>query len=75
MESHRIELTIADGIVDQITERCTEVETGARNIDHIMNKSLLPLLSQQLLSIMAEGEMPDAMTLDVDEKGEYTLSV
>ena len=75
MDSHRITLTIGDGIVDQITERCTEVETGARNIDHIMNKSLLPLLSQQLLSIMAEGEMPDAMTLDVDDKGEYTLSV
>ena len=75
MESHKITLTIGDAIIDQISARCTEVETGARNIDHIMNKSLLPLLSSRLLTIMAEGELPDAMTLDVDDKGEYTLSV
>ena len=75
MDSHKISLTIGDTVIDQITQRCTEVETGARNIDHIMNKSLLPLLSSKLLSLLAEGELPDAMTLDVDDKGEYTLSV
>jgi len=74
-QSHHITLTIVDQVVDQIAQRCTEVETGARNIDHIMNKTLLPMLSGFLLTQMSEGKLPDAIALDVDEKGEYTLSV
>jgi type VI secretion system protein VasG len=73
-DTHRIELEIGDPVVDQITARCTEVETGARNIDHIMTRTLLPLLSQTLLSKMSTGAPLQALTLDVDAEGEYTLS-
>ena len=38
-----------------IAERCKEVSTGARNVDHILTRTLLPELSSEFLSRMAEG--------------------
>jgi type VI secretion system protein VasG len=60
-ESHRMKLECDQALVDQIASRCTEVETGARNIDHVINGSLLPQLSTALLERMAEGPLPDAV--------------
>jgi type VI secretion system protein VasG len=73
-ESHRLELRIADSVATQIVERCAEVETGARNIDHILNRTLLPLISRALLDQMARGPLPEAMDIGLDEKGQYVLS-
>ena len=36
LQNNKMELTYTDAVVDQITDRCTEVETGARNIDYIL---------------------------------------
>jgi type VI secretion system protein VasG len=71
-QTHRIELHIAAEIIEQITQRCTEVETGARNIDHILSRTLLPMLSRAVLSKMSEGAMPPEMYLSVVD-GEYVL--
>ncbi len=54
-ENYQAEFSYSDEIVKSIADRCTEVDTGARNIDHILTKSLLPSLSAQLLGRMAEG--------------------
>jgi len=75
MRTHKVKLTVADNVVDQIADRCGEVETGARNIDHIMSRTLLPLISNTLLGAMSERAEADALWLDVDENGEYTLSL
>ncbi len=72
-EAQRIELTIAGEVAEQITQRCSEVETGARNIDHILARTLLPLISRALLAQMAEGPLPAYMRLFLQE-GEYALS-
>ena len=57
MENNKMALTYAPEVVDQITARCTEVETGARNIEFILNGNVLPQLSQTILARMAEGGM------------------
>ncbi|MBW2736690.1 MAG: type VI secretion system ATPase TssH, partial [Deltaproteobacteria bacterium] len=44
-DTHAIDLQVTDDVANQIVERCSEVETGARNIDHIVTKTILPLLS------------------------------
>jgi type VI secretion system protein VasG len=75
MRTQRIELSIDDKVAEQITQRCSEVETGARNIDHILSRTLLPLIARAVLTQMAEGAMPDAMDLGLDQDGEYTLNV
>jgi type VI secretion system protein VasG len=55
-ETHRIALTHDDQLVDEVAKRCTEVESGARNVDNILTNTLLPEISRRILGRMAEGQ-------------------
>ncbi len=55
-ENHKIALTYEPALIDTVATRCTEVESGARNVDNILTNTLLPDISRQLLGRMAEGE-------------------
>jgi ATP-dependent Clp protease ATP-binding subunit ClpA len=48
-EQHLAALTYTPQVVELITQRCTEVDTGARNVDHIVTHSMLPELSARVL--------------------------
>jgi len=61
-------------VVKQIAARCTEVETGARNIDFILRGNVMPLMSQEILSRMSSEKAPADIALDVDATGEFTVS-
>jgi type VI secretion system protein VasG len=56
LENRNVVFHYDDEIVESIAKRCTEVESGARNIDHILTNTLLPEMSKELLSRMAAGE-------------------
>jgi type VI secretion system protein VasG len=73
LENNRIKLAYTDGVVDQIAQRCTEVETGARNIDYILAGNIMPQMSQQILSHMSTGGMPSEVHLDVGEDGAFKM--
>ncbi len=73
-ESNKIKLTYSQQVVDQITSRCTEVETGARNIDHIMRGTILPQLSREILARMGEGAMPSEILLRLAEDGSFKIT-
>ncbi len=73
-ETHRIALSYDDLLVADIARRCTEVESGARNIDNILTHTLLPDVSRRLLSQMAEGERPHAMHVGIGDDGGFTYS-
>jgi len=53
-DSHRIPFSYDDAVVDLIVSRCTELESGGRMIDSILTNSLLPRISQELLTRMME---------------------
>ena len=72
-EAHKMTLTITDRVYDLITSRCTVAETGARNIDYIVNGSLLPRISSEVLSQLADGTLPDTLTIDV-RQNEFTFT-
>jgi type VI secretion system protein VasG len=72
-ETHRMKLSYSKKVVDQITARCTEVETGARNIDYIMSGTIMPRMSQEILSRMSEGDLPSAVHLDVAKDGSFKI--
>ena len=55
-ESHRVNLTYDQALVEEIAARCTEVESGARNVDNILTHTLLPRISRDLLTGLAEGK-------------------
>jgi len=73
MENHAILLEYPAQVVEQIARRCTEVETGARNIDHIMQGTLLPKISSEILQKMAEGALPEKMEITIDDRGEFAF--
>jgi type VI secretion system protein VasG len=73
-ESHRVALTYDAALVDEVARRCTEVESGARNVDNILTNTMLPEISTQILGKIAEGLKPDAVHVTVGENGEFAYS-
>lgn len=72
--NNKIALEITTSARDAVTARCTEVETGARNIDFILKGTVLPLLSNSLLESMAKNTNPAKAKLDVDAAGEFVAT-
>jgi type VI secretion system protein VasG len=72
-QNNKIILNYSGAVVEQITDRCTEVETGARNIDYILNANIFPKISRELLTQMSTGGMPSEIILDVDEAKAFTI--
>lgn len=73
-DSQQIKFQYDPKVVDQIAQRCTEVETGARNIDYIVNKTLLPRISTEILERMAEDSMPETLQIGLDASGDFTYN-
>ena len=70
-ETHRVELSYDDTLVDEVARRCTEVESGARNVDNILTNTLLPEVSRLLLERIAEGAKPSAIRVSIGPSGAF----
>jgi len=73
MNNNRMTFSWGKKVMQQIAARCTEVETGARNIEYIINGNVLPKLSREILTHINDGRLPAGVRLDVDEQGEFTM--
>jgi len=73
-ENHKIILGYDDAIVDEVANRCTEVESGARNVDNILTNTLLPEISRQLLARMAAGERLSSIRVAIGDGGSFVYS-
>jgi type VI secretion system protein VasG len=68
-ENRNVSFAYDDKLIDSIAGRCTEVESGARNVDHILTNTLLPEMSKELLSRMAAGEQIKKVKVLLDGDG------
>ncbi len=66
-EMHKITLEYDDVLLNEVASRCTEVESGARNVDNILSNTMLPDLSRQILSRLAEGSTADKVSISVKD--------
>jgi type VI secretion system protein VasG len=73
-ENHKLELIYDDALIDTVASRCTEVESGARNIDNILTNTLLPDMSRELLSSMAEGRKLSTIRVGIGEGGKFVYN-
>jgi type VI secretion system protein VasG len=73
-ENHRVELTHDQALVDEVARRCTEVESGARNVDNILTNTLLPQISRQLLAGMAEGQKVTSIRVSVGPDSSFVYA-
>jgi type VI secretion system protein VasG len=67
METHKIALVYDDVLLNEVASRCTEVESGARNVDNILSNTMLPDLSRQILSRIAEGVAASKVSISVKD--------
>ena len=74
-QNHNAQFSYSDEMVESIASRCREVETGARNVDHILTRTLLPEISQEVLTRMAEGRTLSRVHVTVDDKGSFQYSL
>jgi type VI secretion system protein VasG len=58
-------------LVDTIAKRCTEVDTGARNVDHILTRTLLPEMAAEFLARLAAGQAFSSVEVTVDGAGQF----
>jgi type VI secretion system protein VasG len=73
-ENHRIRLTYDDPLVEEVARRCTEVESGARNVDNILTNTLLPEVSRRILGGMAERQRLDAIHVSTGPDGAFVYN-
>ena len=72
--ANRVRLEFDTDVAQTIAARCTEVETGARNIDFILRKSLLPHISDVLLSAFAEQKDIDILYIRPGKNESWNIS-
>ncbi|MDH4020460.1 MAG: type VI secretion system ATPase TssH, partial [Xanthomonadales bacterium] len=74
-ENHEIPLSYTDAVLELIAARCTELESGGRMIDAILTNTVLPQISRELLTRMADGTPLTAIEIDaVDDNFVYNFS-
>ncbi len=73
--NYRAKFSYTPELVSAIAARCTEVSSGARNVDNILNGTVLPEMSQVFLSKMAEGLTISNVNVTVDESGNMRYEV
>jgi type VI secretion system protein VasG len=74
MRNHRAEFTWDEGVSQAITDRCTEVDSGARNIDHILTQAILPELSRQVLERISMSDPFGSVHMTVAADGQFAFS-
>ncbi|MCH9691871.1 MAG: type VI secretion system ATPase TssH [Gammaproteobacteria bacterium] len=67
--------TYDEDVLINIVARCQEADTGARNIEVILNRTLLPSLASECLNKLAQGEKVAAIHVGAVESGEFIYQV
>jgi type VI secretion system protein VasG len=74
-ENHNAGFTYGDELIESIVGRCKEVQTGARNVDHILTRSVLPEISREILGRMARAEAVGRVHVSVGEDGGFRYEI
>ncbi|WP_085316757.1 type VI secretion system ATPase TssH [Derxia lacustris] len=71
--NHHARFAWDDAVADAITRRCTEVDSGARNVDDILTQSVLPELSTLVLERLSLAESFDSVHMSVGADGRFAF--
>jgi len=74
LENHKVHLKWDEAVLDEIAKRCTEIESGARNIDSILTNTVLPEISRQMLGRMASGDPAADIHVGVAAEGGFVYN-
>ena len=73
--NHKAELSYDEALVEAVLARCTEVDSGARNVDNILNGTLLPEIAESVLTKMAEGAAIAKIKVTANKAGQFKYTI
>ncbi|MGE5451692.1 MAG: type VI secretion system ATPase TssH [Acidobacteriota bacterium] len=73
--NHQAVLDYDDALLELVLSRCTEVDTGARAVDHVLNGSLLPEVADAVLAKMAEGKPIAKIKVGASKTGQFKFKI
>ncbi|RYO78279.1 hypothetical protein DL763_009714 [Monosporascus cannonballus] len=73
--NHKAAFQWDNALVESVLARCTEVDAGARAVDHILNGTLLPQIAESVLTRMAEGGSVEKIKVGVGKNGEFKYRI
>lgn len=74
-ESKKISLLYDDAVLKAISRKCDDIETGARNIDFVLNKNVMPRLAKEILAAISESKKIESATISVNPEGMFEIEV
>lgn len=74
-ENHNASFSYDESVINEVASRCKEVESGARNVDHILTGTLLPEMAGEFLSRMAAKQSVSQVTVKVGADGNFIYEI
>ena len=74
-DNHGAQFSYDDAVIETVASRCTDVDSGARNVYNILTGTLLPEMSGEVLSRMASGEGIKNVHVAVGENGNFVYDI
>ena len=74
-DNHGAQFSYDDSVIDTVAKRCTDVDSGARNVYNILTGTMLPDMSGEVLSRMASGEGISKVHVSVGENENFVYQI
>jgi type VI secretion system protein VasG len=71
---YQAELTYTAELVSYITQKCQQVQTGARNIDYLLTQRLLPELAGHFLNMLGENKKISKAHVTINEQNDFVYA-
>jgi len=75
MDNHGAQFSYDDSVIETVAKRCTDVDSGARNVYNILTGSMLPDMSGEVLSRMAAGDNISRIHVGVDGNENFSYDI
>ena len=74
-DNHGAQFSYDDAVIETVAKRCTDVDSGARNVYNILTGTMLPDMSGEVLSKMAAGESIEKVHVGVDDNENFVYDI
>jgi type VI secretion system protein VasG len=74
-DSYRAAFDYDESVAETIAARCKESSSGARNVENILSRTLLPELSAEVLARLGEGLSISRVTVVTNSSGSFGYNV
>lgn len=74
-ENHSAAFSFTDEVIEAVLERCTEVDSGARNVDHILNGTMLPAIAENILARIADEKPIRNVKVGVSKNRSFSYKI